>query len=98
MFETIESACNERGAHLHIPDEKNMQVNGTALTGTALTWRGLPLTLPFTGAHQVHNAATALTVLDVLREKHANITDEALQKGFASRRAWRFYPKSRSCF
>lgn len=84
VFETIESACNERGAHLHIPDEKNMQVNGTALTGTALTWRGLPLTLPFTGAHQVHNAATALTVLDVLREKHANITDEALQKGFAS--------------
>ena len=61
-----------------------MQVNGTALTGTALTWRGLPLTLPFTGAHQVHNAATALTVLDVLREKHVNITDEALQKGFAS--------------
>lgn len=49
VFETIESACNERGAHLHIPDEKNMQVNGTALTGTALTWRGLPLTLPFTG-------------------------------------------------
>lgn len=32
VFETIESACNERGAHLHIPDEKNMQVNGTALT------------------------------------------------------------------
>ena len=31
VFETIESACNERGAHLHIPDEKNMQVNGTAL-------------------------------------------------------------------
>ena len=55
VFETVESACNERGAHLHIPDEKNMQVNGTALT-----------------------------VLDVLREKHANITDEALQKGFAS--------------
>ena len=48
-----------------------MQVNGTALTGTALAWRGLPLTLPFTGAHQVHNAATALTVLDILREKHA---------------------------
>ena len=47
VFETIESACNERGAHLHIPDEKNMQVNGTALTGTALTWRGLPLTLPW---------------------------------------------------
>ena len=26
VFETIESACNERGAHLHIPDEKNRNI------------------------------------------------------------------------
>ena len=81
---TVSTVCAERGAKLFIADESRMTVRGTSLTGTAVTWDGLPLTTPFTGAHQVHNAATALTVLDVLRQKGVRIPDEALQKGFSS--------------
>ena len=81
---TFSTVCAERGAKLFIADESRMEVGETTLAGTAITWDGLPLTTPFTGAHQVHNAATALTVLGVLREKGVQIPDEALQKGFSS--------------
>lgn len=80
----ISTICAERGAKLRIADESRMQVRGTSLAGTEFTWDGLPLTTPFTGAHQVHNAATALTVIDILREKGVKISDAALQKGFSS--------------
>jgi len=83
-------ARKRRAVYLHVLFIRNMQVCAALVArrfdglehGRIL--HGVQHDLPFTGAHQVHNAATALTVLDVLREKHANITDEALQKGFAS--------------
>ena len=80
----ISTICAERGAKLHIADERRMQVGGTSLDGTAFTWDGLALTTPFTGAHQMHNAATALTVVDILRERGVQISDDALQKGFST--------------
>lgn len=84
VLRTFSTVCTERGAKLHVADESRMQVRGTSLKGTEFTWDGLPLVTPFTGAHQVHNAATALTALDILREKGVQIPDEALQKGFSS--------------
>ncbi|MGN0478497.1 MAG: bifunctional folylpolyglutamate synthase/dihydrofolate synthase [Hominenteromicrobium sp.] len=81
---TFSTLCAARGAKLFIADESRVEVGETTLAGTAVIWDGLPLTTPFTGAHQVHNAATALTVLDVLRKKGVRIPDEALQKGFSS--------------
>lgn len=80
----ISTICAERGAKLHVADESRMQVRGTSLDGTAFTWDGLALTTPFTGAHQMHNAATALTVVDILRERGVQISDDALQKGFST--------------
>ncbi len=80
----ISTICAERGAKLHMADERRIKVCGTSLEGTALTWDGLPLTTPFTGAHQMHNAATVLTVIEILRKKGVQISDAALQEGFST--------------
>lgn len=84
VVEKISTICAERGAKLHVADESRMQVCGTSLEGTQLTWDGLPLTTPFTGAHQMHNAATVLTVIEILRAKGVQISDAALQQGFST--------------
>ena len=84
VAQEISTICAERGAKLHIADESRMQMRGTSLAGTEFTWDGLALTTPFTGAHQMHNAATALTMVDILRERGVQISDDALQKGFSS--------------
>lgn len=80
----ISEICAERGAKLRIADESRLHMRGTSLAGTEFTWDGLPLTTPFTGAHQIHNAATALTVVEILREKGVRISDAALQAGFSA--------------
>ena len=96
VFETIESACNERGAHLHIPDEKNMQVNGTALAGTALTWRcRLRARIRCTTPPRRLPCSTFCaksTQTSPMRRCKRDLPRRI------SRRVWRFYPKSRSCF
>lgn len=43
-------------------------------------------TLPMAGCYQLENASTVLAVIDVLREKGWKITQEAVQRGFASTR------------
>lgn len=50
------------------------------LRGSART--PLLLTLPLLGFHQVQNAATALTALDVARQAGFRLTRTAIQKGF----------------
>lgn len=54
------------------------------IDGTELYWHGVRLKLPFLGSHQVKNAATALSVLDVLRETGYTIPNEAIIQGFSS--------------
>ena len=53
------------------------------LSGSVLEYMPPTLTLPFLGAHQVKNAATVLRAVEVLREKGVQISDQALQSGFA---------------
>lgn len=80
----ISEICAERGAELRIADESRLRMRGTSLAGTSFTWDGLELTTPFTGAHQIHNAATVLAVVEILREKGVRISDAALQAGFSA--------------
>jgi dihydrofolate synthase / folylpolyglutamate synthase len=53
------------------------------LGGTELLWHHVRLKLPFLGRHQVKNAATALSVLNVLREMGYTISNESIQQGFS---------------
>ncbi len=53
-------------------------------SGGRVDWEPLRLTIPLLGYHQVENAATAYTGLQVARQQGLAVSDEAILKGFAS--------------
>ena len=55
-----------------------------SMEGTRCTLDGHAFTLRMIGRHQAFNAATAYTVLNVLREKGWNISDKAISIGFSN--------------
>lgn len=61
-----------------------VQEQERSILGTRLLYRGEPLLVPFVGEHQVKNAVTALTVLEVLQEKGWNLPLKAIQEGFGT--------------
>lgn len=80
---TIRNLCTERGAHCALAD-LSIQPQSETLTGSTALFNGLRLELPFSGAHQLLNAATALSCLYLLRAKGYSISDGQLQEGFRS--------------
>ena len=84
--ETMDTMCRvarEQNARLYPADGIDLRVLESDLSGSRLLWRDLPLFLPFSGEHQVHNAAAVLKAIEILREKGIAISDEAVQNGFA---------------
>ncbi len=82
-LEVIRQTAQERNNRFVLPKLAEIRQLSTDLTGTALSWRGMTLHLPFLGEHQIKNAATALAALSVLQEKGYSITQSSLQEGFA---------------
>ena len=82
----LEKAAEERGAAFRLASLSMVQEQERSILGTRLLYRGEPLLLPFVGEHQVKNAVTALTVLEVLQEKGWNLPLKAIQEGFAQAR------------
>lgn len=85
VMAVVEEVCNHNGAQLHIAGVDELEVLSDTLDGQQIKWNGRELTLPLLGEHQRHNAAVALTVMDVLKEKWA-ISEDAIAKGLASAR------------
>ncbi len=82
-METMRRVAREQNARLYPADGSNLRVLESDLSGSRLLWQGLPLFLPFTGEHQVHNASAVLKTIEVLRGKGFAVSDEAVQNGFA---------------
>lgn len=80
--EIIEEACRVHGAELRIPDLDGLRALGEGIDGTDFQAEGLRLHTPFLGAHQVKNAAVALEIVKILRERGFAISDQALAAGF----------------
>lgn len=75
--------CQERGAAL-IPARSAVPLS-KSLEGQRFSWGPYPeICLSLLGEHQLQNAATALTVLEVLRTKGWQIPDEAILKGMCT--------------
>ena len=83
VIETVRRIAQERGARLWIPELDELREERADIHGTDFSYRGIRLHIPFLGEHQEKNAATALTALQVLRQKGFALSDEAVQKGFA---------------
>ena len=79
------AVCRERGARLTVTDFSRI-TNQTASIDR-LSFDFLPVTglsIGLTGAYQYHNAAVALTAIEVLRQKGYTITDGTIRTGLAN--------------
>ena len=82
----LEKVAEERGATFRLAQLSMVQEQERSIYGTRLLYRGEPLLMPFVGEHQVKNAVTALTTLEVLQEKGWNLPLKVIQEGFAQAR------------
>ncbi|MBQ7504441.1 MAG: bifunctional folylpolyglutamate synthase/dihydrofolate synthase [Ruminococcus sp.] len=79
----IKTTCTEKNVQLIQSENLNVQVKSESLSGTALSYNGLDLTLNLLGSHQIENAGTALAAIEVFK-KHFDISDENIVNGFLS--------------
>lgn len=79
----IRQTAAQRHNRLVLSDMSSVTRLSANLTGTGLEYRGLLVSLPFLGAHQVKNAVTALAVIEVLRELGYQINDHSIEAGFS---------------
>lgn len=80
--QVVAARCRAVGAPLTVTDFNALHPISHSLGGQTFDWPGLPgLRLPLLGQHQLHNAAVALTILDVLRRRGWHIPDNAIRAG-----------------
>jgi dihydrofolate synthase/folylpolyglutamate synthase len=74
--------CRQRHANLHVTDHGRIANVRADLTRLTFDFTPLEnLTCPLVGAYQPHNAAVALTAIEILREKGWEISDDAIYQG-----------------
>lgn len=83
-LEVIRRAAAKAGSPLTEASLDGLNVIRSSLAGTEIEYHGAVLKLPFLGKHQVRNADTVLSVLDVLCREGWSIPAEAVRQGFAS--------------
>lgn len=82
--QVLRRRCEDLGCPLRLADPKKLlQKPRMTLHGLEFLYRGQPFTLPLIGRHQLQNAAVALTVLEALRGRGWQISDEAIRCGLA---------------
>jgi dihydrofolate synthase/folylpolyglutamate synthase len=78
----FERVCAERGCRLHKVDRDKINVKSESLKGISFDYDSHKnITIPLVGTYQPVNASTAVTAIDVLREKGWNISEKDLKKG-----------------
>ena len=81
----FEARCKEVGAEWTKADFDTIELLSASLEGQVFNWGPYKeLRLPLLGQHQLKNAATVLTIIQVLRKRGWNISDEALREGLAT--------------
>ncbi|MCD8152216.1 MAG: 5-formyltetrahydrofolate cyclo-ligase [Clostridiales bacterium] len=81
--EVIREVCAERKVPVHMVDFSAVRLTRHGLTGQEFLWKGLAIRLPLSDRLQLRNAATALTVIEVLRKRGYAVRDQDIVNGFA---------------
>ena len=76
--------CAEMNATFITGSAGKGKIVSMGVDGTELLVGKTELTIPLVGKHQINNALTVVSAVDVLREKHFNITDEHVVEGIAA--------------
>ncbi len=78
----VERAARERGARLHRVDFSKLNMKEHDLTGCTFDFgRMKDLRVALAGTYQPENAATAVTALEILRERGWHVTEEDIREG-----------------
>ena len=83
VIETVRRIAQERGARLWIPELDELRKSGPISTAPTFPIVGFGCIFPFWGSIRKKMRQTALTALQVLRQKGFALSEEAVQKGFA---------------
>lgn len=83
-MEIVREVCREMSAELYVPDFDDIKVDFDSIDGQVFSYNGTSYAIPLLGEHQLHNAATVLETLNVLREQGWDIDDEAVEAGLYS--------------
>lgn len=92
VTDVIEAACSEKGCHLEYADFGRIEPLTADISGQAFIWKApaknegagdINIKMPLIGEYQQRNAAVALTVIEALRRRGWDISDEAIIKGLA---------------
>ena len=79
---TVERICRERNMRLKKADFSLLNRKSHGLEGQVFDYgQRKDLELPLLGDHQLHNAAVVLTIVDTLKGKGWNITEENIRDG-----------------
>ncbi len=79
---TAQRICRQRNMHLKKADFSALNLRSHSLEGQIFDYgHRKALELPLLGAHQMHNAAVVLTIVDTLIQKGWNITEENIREG-----------------
>jgi dihydrofolate synthase/folylpolyglutamate synthase len=87
-MEVIENMCREKNVRLiKVGRDVTWELRNFTTEGQSFRIKGLKaeydLYIPLLGQHQVENAANAVTVVEVIREKGAKITSKNIAEGLA---------------
>ena len=83
--DVVAARCRAAGAPLTVVDFGAIQSISDSLDGQVFHFGAYrSLHLPLLGAHQLRNAAVALTAVDILRQRGWHIGDDAVRRGLAS--------------
>lgn len=80
----IQQAVKDRDNTFYSADKYVPELISSSVKETHLRFRGLELSLPLIGAHQVKNAAAALAAIAALRDSGLAVPDEAVTQGFSN--------------
>lgn len=81
----VRRRCETENVPLTVADLSALTPLSHSLEGQVFRWRALDdLRLPLLGSHQLRNAATALTIIEALRQRGWHITDSHIRAGLAA--------------
>lgn len=81
----IENKCISAGVKLTKADFSSLRSVSVSLEGQVFDWKDYKsLSLPLLGAHQLYNAATALTTLEKLSDRGFSITEKNIRDGLVT--------------
>ena len=83
VMEIIKNTALKNNSKLKESNSIEFENISEKLTGTTFTYKGIDITLPLIGKHQIENAKTAMATIEVLKN-HFDITDENIATGFSN--------------